>query len=175
MNDTYITLTGWVGSPVTMRQAGGHQVAGFRVGCTSRRRRGDVWEDGPTTWYSVTAWRRLAEHVARSLSTGDPVVVHGRLVADVWQRPDGTVSTQLEVTATSVGHDLSHGTTMFTKPVREQARQEAQPAPQQPVPQQSAPEQPAASDPWAVPGTERVGAAQAATPTGEGDSRVDAA
>ncbi len=61
-------------------------------------------------------WNRLARHVAASLQSGDPVVVHGRLVADVWER-DGKPQTSWEVVATSVGHDLAHGTTAFTKPV----------------------------------------------------------
>lgn len=63
----------------------------------------------------MKVWNRLARHVAASLHNGDPVVVHGRLVADAWER-DGKPQTSWEVVATSVGHDLSHGTTVFTKP-----------------------------------------------------------
>ena len=64
----------------------------------------------------MKAWNRLARHVADSLSSGDPVVVHGRLVADVWER-EGKPQTSFEVVATSVGHDLSHGTSRFAKAV----------------------------------------------------------
>ncbi|PUA80970.1 single-stranded DNA-binding protein [Nocardioides currus] len=119
MNDTYITLNGWVGSDVSLRDVGGGSaVANFRVATTSRRFRNDQWEDGTTTWYSVKAWRRLADNVAASIGRGDPVVVHGKLEADVWTKPDGSTSTQLVVTATSVGHDLSRGTAVFTRPAR---------------------------------------------------------
>lgn len=119
MNETYITLTGWVGSDVALREvAGGQPVANFRVASTSRRFRNNEWADGTTTWYQVKAWRSLADNVAQSIRSGDPVVVHGRLEADVWTKEDGTVNTQLVVTATSVGHDLSRGTAVFTKPVR---------------------------------------------------------
>lgn len=117
MNDTQITLTGWVGSPVTLRDLGdGRHVASFRVACTPWRLRDGEWVRGTTTWHTVTAWNRLARHVSQSIASGDPVVVHGRLVADVWER-EGRPQTSFEVVASAVGHDLAHGTTTFAKPV----------------------------------------------------------
>ncbi len=122
MFDTQITLTGWIGGDVTLREvAAGRQVASFRVGCTPTRRRDGEWVRGSTSWHTVTVWNRLARHVAASLHNGDPVVVHGRLVADLWER-DGKPQTSFEVVATSVGHDLAHGTTTFTKPVAVEVR-----------------------------------------------------
>ena len=116
MYDTQITLTGWIGGEVTLRDvAEGRQVASFRVACTPTRYRDGEWIKGTTSWHTVKAWNRLGRHVAASLHSGDPVVVHGRLVADVWER-DGKAQTSWEVVATSVGHDLAHGTTVFTKP-----------------------------------------------------------
>jgi single-strand DNA-binding protein len=117
MNDTKITLTGRIGGEVTLREvAEGRHVASFRVACTPSRYRDGEWVKGTTSWHTVKAWNRLARHVAASLRNGDPVVVHGRLVADLWER-DGKPQTSYEVVATAVGHDLSHGTTTFTKPV----------------------------------------------------------
>jgi single-strand DNA-binding protein len=119
MNDTQITFCGWVGSEVTLTELPqGGPVASFRVGSTPRRLRRGQWEDGPTAWYTVKAWRGLAEHVAASVRCGDPVVIHGKLVADVWTREDGSVSTKYVVVATSVGHDLNRGTTTFVKAAR---------------------------------------------------------
>jgi single-strand DNA-binding protein len=119
MNETYVTLTGRVGSDVQIYDAGGQALATFRVANTPRRRSKDgEWGDGTTTWFQVKAWRRLAGHVKESLRVGDPVVVTGRLESDVWVRDDGTSSTQLVVTATSVGHDLAVGTSLYTKPAR---------------------------------------------------------
>lgn len=119
MNDTQITFCGWVGSDVTLAEvAPGLPVATFRVGSTPRRFRGGQWEDGPTLWFTVKAWRRLADHVHASIGSGDPVVVQGRLVADVWRREDGTVSTRQVVVAQAVGHDLNSGTTTFSKVAR---------------------------------------------------------
>ena len=36
MNDSYVTLQGWVGNEVETREAGGANCATFRVGCTPR-------------------------------------------------------------------------------------------------------------------------------------------
>ena len=137
MNETYVTFTGWVGSEVSLADlGGGHQLASFRVGSTPRRYQNGQWEDGPTTWYTVKAWRRLAEHVHASVRQRDPVLVHGRLVADTWTREDGSVSTRQVVVATSVGHDLSRGTSRFTKAARAEGPgggQDADAAPPEPA------------------------------------------
>ena len=79
MNETMVTLQGYVGGPVKLRQAGDSLVANFRVACTPRRynRRTQEWFDADTQWYTVNAWRVLGDHCSRSLTTGDPVVVHG--------------------------------------------------------------------------------------------------
>ena len=116
MYDTQITLAGWIGGEVTLREVGeGRAGASFRMACTPPRYRDGEWVKGTTSWHTVKVWNRLARHVAASLHNGDPVVVHGRLVADVWER-EGKPQTSWEVVATSVGHDLAHGTTSFTKP-----------------------------------------------------------
>ncbi|MGN0065641.1 MAG: single-stranded DNA-binding protein [Nocardioides sp.] len=118
MNDTTLTLTGWVGSDVTVQQAGGHAVATFRVGSTPRRFRDGAWVSGNTTWFQVKAWRHVAEHVARSVHRGDPVIVQGRLTVELWEREDGVSVSRHVVVASAVGHDLAHGTSAFTKAVR---------------------------------------------------------
>lgn len=116
MNETYVTFQGWVGSDVDLRQVpSGDKVATFRVGSTPRRFRRGEWEDATTIWYTVKAWRGLAEHVAASVTARQPVLVHGRLEADTWQREDGTTAVRYVVVASAVGHDLSRGTAVFTR------------------------------------------------------------
>ena len=117
MNETTVTLQGWLGNDVVVRQAGDAVVATFRVGCTPRRyqRKTDSWVDGDTQWYTVNAWRGLAENCDRSLRRGDPVVVHGRLNAQTWSNSAGVEVTSFEVDAMLVGHDLSRGFSEFTK------------------------------------------------------------
>lgn len=116
MNETPITLTGWLGSEVSLTQtSGGHPVATFRVASTPRRWVQGDWQQAPTNWFTVKVWRRLAVHAHQSLHKGDPVVVTGRLTADVWEREDGQRTTRHVVVATSLGHDLALGTTTFTR------------------------------------------------------------
>lgn len=117
MNDTQITLQGWLGSDVTLRRAGDVPVASFRLACTPRRfnRRSETWSDGVTQWYTVSVWRGLAENAAESLQRSDPVVVTGRLQLRTYVNGNGVEVTAFEVEATHLGHDLSRGISRFTR------------------------------------------------------------
>lgn len=115
-NDVHLTFAGRLGTDVDLKELpGGQQVASFRVASTPRRVKDGAWADGPTTWHTVKAWNRLARHAADSLSSGDPVIVHGRLVADQWTAPTGETMSRYVVVASSLGHDLTHGTSAFTR------------------------------------------------------------
>lgn len=129
MTDTFVTLHGWLGNDVQVRQAGGNPVASFRLGCTPRRyqRRSDSWVDGPTQWYTVNAWRALGDNCRDSLRRGDPVVVHGRLEVQVWVNKAQVEVTSLVVEAASVGHDLSRGVSRFAKTPRPETAPVAHP------------------------------------------------
>ena len=119
MNDTFITFRGYAGTDVRHRETRDAHVASVRVASTPRVRRDGQWVDGPTTWYSVTAWRTLADHLRDSVRKGDPVVVHGRLLrTETWAPEGGAPSTTLEVEASIVGHDLNRGISHFIKAKR---------------------------------------------------------
>lgn len=124
MNETMVTLQGWLGGDVEVRVAGDADVARFRVGCTPRRfsRKNNTWYDADTQWYTVNAWRGLGEHCRDSLRRGDPVVVHGRLSAQTWTNKAGLEVTSFEVEATLVGHDLTKGVSSFTRTPGEAGR-----------------------------------------------------
>lgn len=127
MNDTYVTFHGWVGAEVRHRDPRGTSIASLRVAVTPRlKRRTGEWVDGETTWYTVTAWRTLADHVRDSVRKGDAVIVHGRLRTETWQpRDGGPAQTTLHVEASFIGHDLTRGTSQFSKAIRpERAEQE---------------------------------------------------
>lgn len=116
MTDTLVTLHGWVGGDVTFRTPNDTSVASFRVACTPRIKRNGQWGDGETTWYSVTAWRGLAENIRDSVHRGEAVIVHGRLRTRNWSRASGEPEqVNLEVEAFLVGHDLARGTSAFLK------------------------------------------------------------
>jgi single-strand DNA-binding protein len=139
MNESMVTFQGWLGGDVRLQQAGGAVVARFRVASTPRRlnRSTGEWHDGPTQWYSVSAWRGLGDHCAASLRRGDPVVVHGRLTQSTWVNSDGVEMTSLEVDASFVGHDLNRGTSEFT---RANGRPDAEAVPATVAPVAPAPE-----------------------------------
>ena len=126
MYETTVTLQGWLGSNVTTRMAGDSLVASFRVASTPRRfqRKTETWVDGATQWYTVNAWRALAENCQQSLRRGDPIVVHGRLTVGSWTTRDGVEMNTLDVEAIHVGHDLSRGTAVFTRTPRPAAAAE---------------------------------------------------
>ncbi|MFC6153554.1 single-stranded DNA-binding protein [Nocardioides yefusunii] len=125
MNEDRITFSGNVGSRVELGAVGeGVAVASFRVGSTPRRLRDGRWEDGETAWYTVKAWRQLADNLAASLSVGDPVLVTGRVSAETWTAQDGTLVTRHVVVAASVGHDLTRGRSTFVRPGRQQPQVE---------------------------------------------------
>jgi single-strand DNA-binding protein len=112
--EAYVHITGYVGTDVELRSNSAGGVASFRVASTPRHRKGGEWVDGNTTWMTVTCWRGLAEHAAKSISKGDPVIVIGRLRTNVWKGEDGVVE-RLILEATTLGHDLSRGTSVFSR------------------------------------------------------------
>jgi single-strand DNA-binding protein len=116
MNETYVTLQGWVGNDVDSRDVGDTQCVSFRVGSTPRYLRNGEWKNGETQWYTINCWRSLGRNVKASVRKGDAVVVHGRVRVDVWHRDDNQPpSVSWIVYATFVGHDLTKGTSIFEK------------------------------------------------------------
>ncbi|GAB3256388.1 single-stranded DNA-binding protein [Nocardioides dilutus] len=134
MNDTLVTLQGNLGGPVRLRAAGETVVASFRLACTPRRyqRGSDTWSDGETQWFTVNAWRGLADNCAASLRTGDAVFVSGRMSLHTWVNADGVEQQTWEVTASAVGHDLNRGTSRFVRPARPDAPPETTAPPAEP-------------------------------------------
>jgi single-strand DNA-binding protein len=118
MNESYVTIQGWVGGDVDLRDVGDTQVASFRVGSTPRYNKGGTWVDGQTSWYTVNCWRNLGRNVKESVQRGDAVIIHGRVRVDVWEREGKPSSVQWVVDALYVGHDLTKGTSAFLKTVR---------------------------------------------------------
>ncbi|WGL51571.1 single-stranded DNA-binding protein [Nocardioides sp. BP30] len=117
MNESYITVHGYVVAAPVVRNVGDHSVANFRIGVTPRKleRSSGEWRDDETQWYSVSAWRALGDNVARSLRKGDPVIVQGRLNARTWVNASHAEVVAHEIEATVVGHDLRRGFSTFAK------------------------------------------------------------
>ncbi|WP_432159704.1 single-stranded DNA-binding protein [Streptomyces sp. NRRL F-5630] len=126
MNETMVTVAGNVATDLVFRETQGGAMARFRLAATARRwhREEQRWIDGHTNFFTVVAWRHLADNVSSSVAIGDPLVVHGRLRLrdEVY---DGQRRLSAEIEAVSVGHDLARGTSAFRRPSRDDARSSA--------------------------------------------------
>jgi len=116
---THLTVKGNVATaPRRVVTDAGTVIVEFRLAATERffNRQSQAWEDGNTSWYTVTAFRRLAENIFRSFTVGDPVIVSGKLSIKQWISKDETKrGTTPEITADTAGHDLLLGFTDFTR------------------------------------------------------------
>jgi single-strand DNA-binding protein len=93
----------------------GSLVANFKIASTARRydRDNNRWIDGNNFRVRVTAWRRLAEGVASSVTVGDPIVVFGRLYCRDWKDEKNNNRVSYEMEAHAIGHDLAKGRAKF--------------------------------------------------------------
>lgn len=112
-----VTITGIVGGdprPFTTTQ--GLTITTFRLASTRRYfdRAAGSWENGETNWYTVSAFRALADNVAFSIRRGQHVVVHGRLKLRAWQAGEKS-GTAVEIEAEAIGHDLTWGVTTLRR------------------------------------------------------------
>ena len=59
------------------------------MACTPRRfdKEQGRWTDGPTSFYTVRAWRGLADNLAASVAVGEPLLVWGRLSVREGEHP----------------------------------------------------------------------------------------
>lgn len=121
MNDTQVTLVGYVATQIDYKETANGPAARFRFAVTPRYydRKKEAWSDGATSFYTVWARRSLAVNLAGSVSVGEPLVVHGRLrVREAPPDAEGNRWFSAEIDATSIGHDLNRGTAAFRRVVR---------------------------------------------------------
>ena len=86
----------------------GAAVVNFRV-AVNRRIKDEAtgqWKDGDASYFTVNAWRGLAENVAESLSRGTRVVVVGSLRMRSYETRDGEKRTVFEIEADEVAPSL---------------------------------------------------------------------
>lgn len=115
-----VTIVGNVATdPTQGRTASGVPVTNFRLASTHRRfdDATQTWIDVSTNWYSVAAFRQLAEHAKVSLRSGDSVIVTGRMRIRAWEN-NGKQGTSVDIDADAIGHDLRWGTTAYRRTPR---------------------------------------------------------
>ena len=103
-----ITEATLVADPELRYANNGNSVANFSVASNSRRKNPQTgqWEDGDTTFLSVSAFGGLGENVAARFKKGSKVNIAGQLKQREYEK-DGQRRTVYEVTANSVAEPVS--------------------------------------------------------------------
>ncbi len=96
-------IVGRLGGDPEMRYTpSGVPVTSFGVAVNKRWTDQNGEQQEKTTWFRVTAWRKLAENCAQYLHKGSLVFVEGDVDASAWTGQDGKPRATLELTAREV-------------------------------------------------------------------------
>ena len=120
-NSVPLTIIGNLGGDPELRfTPSGAAVVRFSVGVNPRfyDKTAGEWKDAEPSFYSVTAWRTLAENIAESLHKGDRVVVAGTLAQRRWKNDQDEPRTSWDLTAEAVGPDLTYAQATVRKMAR---------------------------------------------------------
>ena len=114
-----VTVVGLVATtPRHLVTQDGLPITSFRLASSHRKfdRKENKWVDGETNWFTVTAFRQLAINSAGSVAKGDGVIVSGKLRVRDWDNGE-RAGTSVEIEADGLGHDMSWGSSVFTRTV----------------------------------------------------------
>jgi single-strand DNA-binding protein len=101
--DNTVTVVGnMTRDPELRYTASGIAVTEFGVAWNTKDKQGNE----SVSFFDVTCWRELAEHVAESLGKGNRVIVYGRLDQNTWETKDGDKRSKVRVLAEDVGPSL---------------------------------------------------------------------
>jgi len=101
MANPTIVLIGRVGTEP--ESVGSHGLR-FRVATSDRVKNEETgqWEDKNTSWWTVKAWRSVAEHSKDVIKKGMEVTVIGKIYEESWTDRDGEKRTSFEINADSI-------------------------------------------------------------------------
>lgn len=139
-----VTYVGNITADPEMRfTPSGKAVVNLNLAVNSRVKKGDSWEDGPTTWVRLSAWDEMAENIAESIQKGVRVIVQGRQATQEYETKDGEKRSTLVLQIEAIGPDLRFATAAVTKAAKRTGGGGAAPR---------AAAAPAQADPWATDG-----------------------
>ena len=120
-----IVIVGNLGDDPEMRfTPSGVPVTSFSVAVNRRWTNSNGEQREKTTWFRVTAWRKLAEHCNQYLSKGRLVLVEGEVDVSAWLDNAGNPRATLELTARNVrflgGRGNGSGSGMPTEPAEDE-------------------------------------------------------
>jgi single stranded DNA-binding protein len=103
MSNPTISLFGKIGQdPVALGNGG----LRLRVATNDRVKDDSTgeWRDGPTSWWTVKVWNRLAEQSKEVLKKGQEIVITGIIYEETWKdKETGQTKNGCEIRATSIG------------------------------------------------------------------------
>lgn len=105
----YLTVRGLIATqPRHTVTADGLNVLSFRLVSASRKfdSESGQWQDDKVNWFTVSAFRKLAENANHVLSKGDRVMVFGKLRIRDWDNGERS-GTSVEIEADAMGPDLT--------------------------------------------------------------------
>lgn len=79
----------------------GASVCQLRLAVNDRIKRNDEWQD-VAYYFDVTVWGKSGENIAKYLSRGSGIVVHGKLRWREWDAQDGTKRQAVDIEARDV-------------------------------------------------------------------------
>ena len=126
-HDNMITVCGSATRDPELRYtSGGRAVASFGV-AQNERYKNDAgeWVDGATSFFNVTAWADLAEHLAESVTKGTRVIVTGKMQMRQYETNEGEKRTVWDLVAADAGPSLKWATASIAKTVRTGPRDDA--------------------------------------------------
>lgn len=101
--DNAVTIIGnLTRNPELRYTAAGTAVASFGIAWNRKDKDGSE----VVSFFDVTCWRDLAEHVAESLTKGNRAVVFGRIEQDTWTTDDGEKRSKVKVVADDVAASM---------------------------------------------------------------------
>jgi single-strand DNA-binding protein len=106
---TPITITGrLVKTSALGFTPSGKAKCNFSLATSRRVKEGDTWKDVDTTFWEVTAWQKLAEHLTDSeLPNGTEITVIGEAAERTWTDKTGQERKTLQITARHIGVSIS--------------------------------------------------------------------
>ena len=109
-NDGVFRVTGYVATqPKKGITKSGTKTLTFRIGWTPREisRQTGEWADLPSSFASVTCYKKIAENAAYCLRKGDPIVLKGTLRVREYADQAGSRRNSVDVVADFLGHVLA--------------------------------------------------------------------
>jgi single-strand DNA-binding protein len=103
----------------------GLSIVSFRLASNSRYfdRSKNEWVSSLTNWFTIVAFRQLADNCSESLAKGDRVLVTGKLKIRDWDNGERS-GTSVEIDADAIGLDLCFGTGTLERKVIQPSEQD---------------------------------------------------